>query len=160
MEAENQQGLITKLQPLRLKHSPIFNEDVSGNRVYVWGKCCHAAAQKYPEPHVMSNSDWGFHDNGLTKVKHVWAPFIQPVIWANSKTVISTDKKGKTNIRSEWNPLVIILKLNSKASTAACVDMKGIHVGESEELDKLYFLSTQAFKDINTAQIFKIKKVK
>lgn len=33
-------------------------------------------------------------------------------------------------------------------------------MGESEELDKLYFLSTQAFKDINTAQIFKIKKVK
>ena len=34
----------------------------------------------------------------------------------------------------------MILKLNSNISTAAWVDMKGIQVGMSEELDKLYFL--------------------
>ncbi len=43
-------------------------------------------------------------------------------------------------MRREWNPLVIILKSNSKVSTAAWVDVKGIQVGMSEELDKLYFL--------------------
>lgn len=32
------------------------------------------------------------------------------------------------------------LRLNSRASTAASVDVKGIQVGVSEELDKLYLL--------------------
>lgn len=60
---------------------------------------------------------------------------------------------GRNNIRSEQNPPVIILKSNSKVSTAACVDMKGIQVGVIEELDKLYFLRKQGiFKKSSTAK--------
>lgn len=44
-------------------------------------------------------------------------------------------------ILSDWNSLVMILRLNCKVSTAAWVDMKGIQVGASEELDKLYLLT-------------------
>lgn len=92
----------------------------------------------------MSNSDWSLDANGLTEVKHVGASFIEPVICTKTKTRVSTDKNEQTNIRSEWNSLVIILKSNSRVSTAACVDMKGIQVGASEELDKLYFLRKQS----------------
>ena len=47
----------------------------------------------------------------------------------------------------------MILKLNSNISTAAWVDMKGIQVGMSEELDKLYFLRNRkhAFKKRQTS---------
>jgi len=37
------------------------------------------------------------------------------------------------------------LSLNSRISTAACVAVKGIQVGTSEELDKLYFLKDGSY---------------
>lgn len=73
-----------------ISYLPIFNEDVSGDRVYVWVKCGHTAAQKHSEPHVMSNSDGGFDADGLTEVKHVRAPFVEPVICTEIK-VVGTD---------------------------------------------------------------------
>lgn len=120
---------------------PVFNEDISGNRVYVRVKCGHTAAHKYSEPHVIPNSDRGFEADEIPEVKHVRASFILPVICTQHNSSKNRhDKKKKHNARGEQNSLVIILKLNSKVSTAAWVDMKGIQVGRSEELDKLYFL--------------------
>lgn len=53
-----------------------------------------------------------------------------------------SEQRGETSSEnlSRRYPPVIILKLNARVSTAAWVEVKGIQVGESEELDKLYFL--------------------
>ena len=76
--------------------SPIFNKDISGNRVYVWLKCSHTAAHEHPEPHVVSNPDGGFDGDGLTEVIHVRTSFVQPVICTQVQKTVSTNKDKKT----------------------------------------------------------------
>lgn len=79
---------------------PILDKDVSGNRVYVWVECSHAAAHKHFQPHVVSDSDRGLDADGLTEVKYVRASFIKPVICTRS-TQLGINKNTNTH-HEKW----------------------------------------------------------
>lgn len=58
-----------------------LNEDISGDRVAVRVQCGHAAANKDPEPGVVSNPDRRLNVDGITQEVDSRTPLIEPVTW-------------------------------------------------------------------------------
>ena len=54
----------------------MLNEDVSGERVIVWVQCGHAAANKDPEPGVVSYPDRHLNVDGITQEVDSRTPLI------------------------------------------------------------------------------------